>query len=74
MEQLAKTRSSMRSLEMQIRQLASLLANRAQGNLPRTTKVNPQENCKAITLRNGSSYQGPYGQQTFEAEDQDQQA
>ena len=59
MGQLAETKSSMRSLETQIEQLATLLSNRAPGSLPSTTEVNPKENCKAITLRSGTNYQGP---------------
>lgn len=56
---MAQTRSSIRSLETQIGQLATLMANKAKGDLPSTTEVNPKENCKAITLRNGKNYEGP---------------
>lgn len=69
---MAETRSSIQSLETQIEQLETLMANRAQGNLPSTTEVNPKENCKAIMLRSGPSYQGLSGQQIAEIEDQDQ--
>ena len=40
---MAETRSSIRSLETQIGQLATLMANRAKGELPSTTEVNPKE-------------------------------
>ncbi|XP_024025398.1 uncharacterized protein LOC112092750 [Morus notabilis] len=45
--------AQIRSLEVQIGQLASMLNDRQQGNLPSTTVVNPTEQCKAITLRSG---------------------
>lgn len=50
------------------------MSNRAQGNLPSTTKVNLKEHCKAITLSSGTSYQGLSGKQFVKAEDKDQQA
>ena len=56
---MAETRSSIRNLETQIGQLATLMANRAKGDLPSTAEVNPKEHCKAITLRSGTNYQGP---------------
>lgn len=55
---MAQTRSSIWSLETQIGHIATLMANRAQGNLPSTTDVNPNENSKAIMLRSGTSYHG----------------
>ncbi|XP_062114643.1 uncharacterized protein LOC133825757 [Humulus lupulus] len=71
---MAETRSSIRNLETQMGQLATLMANRAQGNLPSTTEVNPKENCKAITLRNGKNYEGPSEKQPVEEVGQDQEA
>ncbi|XP_062119374.1 uncharacterized protein LOC133833134 [Humulus lupulus] len=71
---MAETRSSIRNLETQMGQLATLMANRAQGNLPSTTEVNPKENCKAITLRSGKNYEGPSEKQSVEEVGQDQQA
>ena len=71
---MAETRSSIRSLETQIGQLATLMANRAKGELPSTTEVNPKEQCKAITLRSGKGYDGPTADQDKEDNDQDQQA
>ena len=71
---MAETRSSIRSLETQIGQLATLMANRAKGDLPSTIEVNPKEQCKAITLRSGKGYDGPTIDQNEENRDQDQQA
>ncbi|XP_062109416.1 uncharacterized protein LOC133820034 [Humulus lupulus] len=71
---MAETRSSIRNLETQMGQLATLMANRAQGNLPSTTEVNLKENCKAITLRSGKNYEGPSEKQPVEEVGQDQQA
>ena len=71
---MAETRSSIRSLETQIGQLATLMANRAKGELPSTTEVNPKEQCKAVTLRSGKEYDGPAVEQEEKSKDQDQQA
>ncbi|XP_062094051.1 uncharacterized protein LOC133800094 [Humulus lupulus] len=74
---MTETRSSIRSLETQIGQLATLMANRAQGNLPSTTEVNPKgnpnEQCQAITLRSGIVYEGTNVEKSIEQK-QDQQA
>ncbi|XP_062109879.1 uncharacterized protein LOC133821751 [Humulus lupulus] len=71
---MTKTRSSIRNLENQIGQLATLMENRAQGNLPSTTEVNPKEECQAITLRSGKKYEEPSVEQSDEDKVQDQQA
>ena len=63
---MAETRSSIRSLETQIGQLATLMANRAKGDLPSTNEVNPKENCNAITLGSGKNYEGPNAYQNEE--------
>ncbi|XP_062119201.1 uncharacterized protein LOC133832944 [Humulus lupulus] len=74
---MTETRSSIRSLETQIGQLATLMENRAQGNLPSTTTVNPKgnlnEQCQAITLRSEIMYEGPSMEKKVEQK-QDQQA
>ncbi|XP_062117695.1 uncharacterized protein LOC133831427 [Humulus lupulus] len=62
------------NLENQIGKLATLMANRAQGNLPSTTEVNPKEECQAITLRSGKKYEEPSVEQSDEDKVQDQQA
>ncbi|XP_062080137.1 uncharacterized protein LOC133784885 [Humulus lupulus] len=74
---MTETRSSIWSLETQIGQLAMLMENRAQGNLPSTTEVNPKgnpnEQCQAITLRSGTVYEGTSVEKRIEQK-QDQQA
>ncbi|XP_062093371.1 uncharacterized protein LOC133799363 [Humulus lupulus] len=74
---MTETRASIRSLETQIGQLATLMANRAQGNLPSTTEVNLKgnlnEQCQAITLRSRTVYEGPSIEKKVEQK-QDQQA
>ncbi|XP_062089283.1 uncharacterized protein LOC133795844 [Humulus lupulus] len=65
---MTETRASIRSLETQIGQLAALMTNRAQGNFPSTTEVNPKEQCQAITLRSGTRYEGPKKSQSEEEE------
>ncbi|XP_062093918.1 uncharacterized protein LOC133799948 [Humulus lupulus] len=70
---MTETRFSIRNLENQIGQLATLMANCAQGNLPSTTEVNPKEECQAITLRSGKKYEEPSVEQSDEDKVQDQQ-
>ncbi|XP_062075756.1 uncharacterized protein LOC133779873 [Humulus lupulus] len=74
---MTETRAFIRSLETQIGQLATLMANQAQGNLPSTTEVTPKgnlnEQCQAITLRSGSVYKGPSMKKKVEQK-MDQQA
>ncbi|XP_060968766.1 uncharacterized protein LOC115696762 [Cannabis sativa] len=55
---MTEIKSSIKVLENKVEQLASQNTNRTQGNLPSTTKVNPKENCNAITLRSGKTYDG----------------
>ncbi|XP_062088678.1 uncharacterized protein LOC133795238 [Humulus lupulus] len=71
---MTETRSSIRNLETQMGQLATLMANCAQVNLPSTTEVNPKEECQAITLRSGKKYEEPSVEQSDEDKVQDQQA
>ncbi|XP_062075516.1 uncharacterized protein LOC133779586 [Humulus lupulus] len=56
---ITETRASIRSLKTQMGQLATLMINRAQGNLPSTTKVNPKEQCNAISLRSVKELKEP---------------
>ncbi|XP_062085819.1 uncharacterized protein LOC133791927 [Humulus lupulus] len=56
---MTETRSSIWSLETQVGQLAKLMADRNQGNLPSSTVVNPKEQCPAVTFRSGTKYEGP---------------
>lgn len=53
--------------------MATLMANRAKGDLPSTTEVIPKENCKSITLRSGTNYEGPSTEKNEEVRIQDQQ-
>ena len=41
------------NLDTQIGQVASILLERQQGNLPSMTELNLKEHCNAITLRSG---------------------
>ncbi|GKV39994.1 hypothetical protein SLEP1_g47678 [Rubroshorea leprosula] len=45
--------ASIRNLEVQVGQLASVVSRRAQGALPSSTEKNPKEQVKAVTLRSG---------------------
>ncbi|XP_075486411.1 uncharacterized protein LOC142526021 [Primulina tabacum] len=45
--------ATMKSLETQIGQLANALKDQNRGQFPSNTKVNPREQCKAVTLRSG---------------------
>ncbi|XP_062094143.1 uncharacterized protein LOC133800207 [Humulus lupulus] len=55
---MTKTRSSIRSLEKLVGQLAKLMANRNQRALPSSTVVNPKKQCQAVTLRSGTKRLG----------------
>ncbi|KAJ4724582.1 DNA-directed DNA polymerase, partial [Melia azedarach] len=44
---------SIRNLEMQVGQLASMMTERQQGSLPSNTETNPREHVNVITLRSG---------------------
>ncbi|XP_062100691.1 uncharacterized protein LOC133806615 [Humulus lupulus] len=56
---MTETRASIQSLDTQIGQLATLMKNRSEENLPSTTEVNPKEQCNAISLRSGKELKGP---------------
>ena len=45
--------ATMKSLEVQVGQLATELKNQKKGKCPSDTKQNPRDHCKAITLRSG---------------------
>ncbi|XP_031253758.1 uncharacterized protein LOC116111755 [Pistacia vera] len=45
--------ASIKNLKAQIGQLANIISGRQQGHLPSDTERNPNEQCKAITLRDG---------------------
>ncbi|XP_062118089.1 uncharacterized protein LOC133831706 [Humulus lupulus] len=56
---MTEKRASIRNSETQIGQLANLMTNCAQGNIPSTTEVNPKEQCNAISLRSGKELEEP---------------
>ncbi|XP_039134255.1 uncharacterized protein LOC120271647 [Dioscorea cayenensis subsp. rotundata] len=55
--------AQIRNLEVQLSQMAGMLTERQQGNLPSTSEVNPRksgnEQCSAITLRSGKELKMP---------------
>lgn len=51
--------ASIRNLEVQVGQLANLVAARPQGSLPSNTEKNPREQANAITLRSGKQLEEP---------------
>ncbi len=55
-------------------QLATQVANQAQGNSPSTSEAKGKEQCKAISLRSGKNYDGPDVVQPFNEEVIDQSA
>ncbi|KAL8515127.1 hypothetical protein ACS0TY_014002 [Phlomoides rotata] len=61
MEEFMKnTSGQIKTLEHQMRQLASTMGEQHQkGKFPSTTETNPREHCKAIKLRSGTIYDGP---------------
>ena len=58
-----------RNLETQVVQMASILSERQQGNLPSTTELNLKEHCNAITLRSGKELEAPLNSKKHEKED-----
>nr|XP_009770129.1 PREDICTED: uncharacterized protein LOC104220864 [Nicotiana sylvestris] len=52
--------SSLKNLEIQVSQLATLLSGKIQGPLPSNTEKNPKEHLKTIALRSGKNLDDPY--------------
>ena len=52
---MQSNQSSIHILEVQVGQLAKMVADRGQGKLPSNTEVNPKEGAMAITLRSGKT-------------------
>ena len=50
--------ATIKSLEVHIGQLASSINARQKGKFSRDTKLNPKEQCRAITLRSGKEIEG----------------
>lgn len=51
--------ATMKNLEVQIGQLATTINAQQRGTSPCNTKVNPNEQCKTITLRSGREIERP---------------
>lgn len=51
--------ATIRNLERQIGQLASMISERPQGSLPSNTETNPKKQVQAITLRSGKELEIP---------------
>ena len=52
---MQSNQSSIHNLEVQVGQLAKMVADRGSGKFPNTTEVNPKEGAMAITLRSGKN-------------------
>ncbi|XP_075112113.1 uncharacterized protein LOC142182091 [Nicotiana tabacum] len=52
--------STLKNLEVQLSQLATLVSEKIHGPLPSNTEKNPKEHLKAITLRSGKNLEEPY--------------
>ncbi|OIT30465.1 hypothetical protein A4A49_55540, partial [Nicotiana attenuata] len=59
-EKVQSQHSSIKNLEIQVSQLATLMSGQIQGALPSNTEKNPKEHLKAISLRSGKSLHDPY--------------
>ncbi|XP_027156543.1 uncharacterized protein LOC113757463 [Coffea eugenioides] len=56
---MAQLTNMYRNVEVQLGQIANVVNNRNQGNLPGKTEVNPRKHVKAITLRSGKEVGEP---------------
>ncbi|KAL5734310.1 hypothetical protein ACOSP7_032171 [Xanthoceras sorbifolium] len=56
-----QNQAAIQKLEVQIGQIARDTQNRAHGPLPSNTELNPNEHCKAITLRSGKEIENTVG-------------
>ncbi|XP_070019929.1 uncharacterized protein [Nicotiana sylvestris] len=63
-EKMESQNSSLKNLEIQLSQLATLVSEKIQGPLPSNTKKNPKEHLKAITVRLGKELDEPYADQS----------
>ncbi|KAJ4715540.1 Retrotransposon gag protein [Melia azedarach] len=62
--------ASIRNLEVQVGQLASMMTERQQGSLLSNTETNPKEQVKAIPLRSGKQLKEPQGKMRGQKEGQ----
>ncbi|XP_019266546.1 PREDICTED: uncharacterized protein LOC109243982 [Nicotiana attenuata] len=56
--------STLKNLEIQLSQIATLVSEKIQGPLPSNTEKNPKEHLKAIALRSGKDLDKPYADQS----------
>ena len=56
---MQSNQSSIHNLEVQVEQLAKMVADRGQGKFPSNIEVNPKEGAMAITLRSGKNVENP---------------
>ena len=49
----------MKNLEIEVGQIADMLANRGPGTLPSNIEENPREHVQAISLRSGKEIEEP---------------
>ncbi|XP_075099271.1 uncharacterized protein LOC142176102 [Nicotiana tabacum] len=59
-EKVESQSSTIKNLEIQMSQLATLMSGTIQGALPSNTEQNPKEHLKVISLRSGKSLDDPY--------------
>lgn len=57
--QIKNQNASIKNLKMQLGQIHNILAQRTQGTLPLDTKNNLREHVNTISLRSGTTYEGP---------------
>ncbi|XP_062080847.1 uncharacterized protein LOC133785642 [Humulus lupulus] len=50
--------ATIKSIEVQVEQLATTIGSQQKGNFPSDTEVNPNEQCKVIDLRSGKEIEG----------------
>ncbi|OIT20906.1 hypothetical protein A4A49_38158, partial [Nicotiana attenuata] len=59
-EKVESQHSTIKNLEIQVSQLATLISGQIQGALPSNTEKNPKEHLIVISLRSGKSLDDPY--------------
>ncbi|KAJ0969800.1 hypothetical protein J5N97_022677 [Dioscorea zingiberensis] len=65
-EIMSNYQASLQNLELQVTQIAKILAERQSSTLPSNIKVNPRESVKAITLKSGTELALPPAKETEE--------
>lgn len=59
-DKMGSQHSSFKNLEIQVRQLATLISRNIHGPLPNNTEKNSKEHVKIIALRSGKNLDEPY--------------